>query len=124
LQVDEVFHDKVVQLDYYIFVGYLLYYNHVVQRKHPNHKIFFYHYKTNKLTALALPPTCIALNNQRKKETKLSKVKILIKSTEVEAIPNLYQDSSNEQMINEHQDLDVLLNNQYIRTHRKLLMTM
>jgi hypothetical protein len=66
----------------------------------------------------------MALNNQRKKETELSKVKILIKSTEVEAIPNLYQDSSNEQMINEHQDLDVLLNNQYIRTHHKLLMTM
>jgi len=41
LQVDEVFLDRVVQLDYYIFVEYLLYYNYVVEKKHPNHRNSF-----------------------------------------------------------------------------------
>jgi hypothetical protein len=38
--VDEVFPGTVVQLDYYIFVEYPLYYNHVVERMHPVYQKF------------------------------------------------------------------------------------
>jgi hypothetical protein len=64
LQVDEVFLDKVEQLDYCIFVEYLLYYNHVVEKMHPNYKnsFSFIIIKEKIFTALALPPTCMALN--------------------------------------------------------------
>jgi len=67
LQVDEVFLDRVVQLDYYIFVEYLLYYNYVVEKKHPNHRnsFLFTIQKQDIHTALAFPPTCMALNRHK-----------------------------------------------------------
>jgi hypothetical protein len=49
-QVDEVFHDIIVQLDYCISVGYLLFHNHVAEKMRPRKsisKVFFIHEKEN-----------------------------------------------------------------------------
>jgi len=85
-----------VLLDCCIFVVDLLFDNYVVEKMLPKYfnrrtQLIFVYLRKKQHTAFALPPTCMALNMQKKINEELAFIRKK-NNTEVEAIPNWYRD--------------------------------